>query len=143
MTIPYFITTEMQGADLFELDDGRFQLISQGEVAPYAYGHKHLLVENSLADYLKSMNLERVRYEPVVILSMSKREESRTHTRVHVGECFKSNEIHDLALEGLRLPSMSDKYFFASPSLKRTLEASTFKYLRFTEGLSGFASDAA
>ncbi|MES2937230.1 MAG: hypothetical protein V4864_06090 [Pseudomonadota bacterium] len=60
-----------------------------------------------------------------------------------VGQSFTENELHDLSLEGPRLLTMNDEYYFASPELKALLEASPFKYLEFSEGLSWFASHAA
>jgi hypothetical protein len=143
MTLPYFIATERSTVKLFELDDGRFQLISQGPVGPFSYGYKYLLVENALAEYLQSLSLTRVSYEPAVLFNRSKQKEYRTHTRVKVGQFFRAEEVQDIALDGMRLLSMGDEYFFASPTLKQALEASDFKYLTFTEGLSGFAASAA
>ena len=52
-------------------------------------------------------------------------------------------QLLDLPLDGLRLLTMNDQYYFVSPELKAKLEVSPFQYLRFTEGLRGFAGSAA
>jgi hypothetical protein len=62
--------------------------------------------------------------------------------RIRVGQFFSADQLADLALDGMRLLTMDDRDYFVSPDLKNALGASSFKYLRLTEGLHGFAGDA-
>lgn len=60
-----------------------------------------------------------------------------------MSQFFRANEILDLVLSGKRLLTLNDQYYFASPELKAVLEVSAFQYLEYSEGLGGFAADAA
>jgi hypothetical protein len=52
---------------------------------------------------------------------------------------FSSDMVRDINLGGERFLLMDGTYLFVSPLLRQRLDASPFKYLRFTEGLSEFA----
>ena len=140
--LPYFVTCAEDSIALFQLSDGRFQQLQQGNVASFAAGYQYLLVQEDLARYLKSLNLPRVLFEPALVLNRLTGEEIRSHARVVVQESFAPDEINTLELQGPRLLCMSGEYFFVSPALKQLLEESPFKYLQFSEGLEGFASAA-
>jgi hypothetical protein len=56
-----------------------------------------------------------------------------------VQQFFRSTDIRDLALTGLRIYAMNDQYYFISPALKAELENAAFLYLRFSEGPAEFA----
>ena len=143
MPLPFLVTCSVPAVKLYELTDGRFQLIEQGPIAPLMIGYRYVLVEEGLAKFLQSLPLERIRYENVTLFNRGTAEEVRTHIRIRVGQFFEASQIQDIALSGLRILTMNDEYIFVSPELKRELEASGFKYLRFSEGLSGFAASAA
>ncbi len=102
-------------------------------------GYKYLLVENALASYLESLGLERVHFESAVLFDRVTGEEFTSHTRLRVGQLFRDDQISDLALDGPRLLTMNDEYYFVSPELKELLEQGSFEYLQFSEGLNGFA----
>lgn len=139
MPLPYYISCNVPFARVYELDDGRFQFIEPGTSAPYMTGYQALLVENELADFLRSLGLDRVKFEPVVLFNRATGEEQSSHTRIHVGQLFREDQILGMELDGPRLLTLNDEYYFASPELKKLLEQSPFSYLSFTEGLSGFA----
>lgn len=141
MSLPFYVSCELQPARLYELKDGRFQIVVKGPLAPFMPGYHYLLVVHELAEFLKHIDIERVRYEPAVIFSPISGEEYRTHTRIRVGQYFTHDQLRDLPLDGNRLLTMNDQYFFVSPELKARLETGPFPYLRFTEGLRGFAAD--
>lgn len=143
MPLPFLLTCKHPSARVFELEDGRFQLIEHGDVGPVAYGFKHLLVERRLATFLKSLGLERVKFEPAVFLIRSTGKQWSSHERVRVGQYFKADQVRDLALDAHRILTLNDEHYFVSPSLKRALENAGFDYLEFTEGLAGFAASAA
>jgi hypothetical protein len=143
MPLPFHVFCDLPAVRVYELNDGRFQLIDPGPISPFLSGYRYLLVERELAAFLTALGIERVRYEPAVLFNRGTGEELRTHVRLHVGQLFSENQLLDLPLDGLRLLAMHDQEYFVSPELKVELEASPFHYLRFTEGLSGFAGGAA
>lgn len=144
MPQPFFISCKLPAVRLYELSDGRFQLIEQGPIAPWMSGYRYLLVDSELALFLRNLGLERVRQEPAVLWNRATGEEMRTHVRLHVSLFFTENLLSDLPLDGLRLLTFNDEYYFASPELKASLEASPFgEYLQFSEGFSEFAKGEA
>jgi len=140
MPLPFLITCSLPSVRLYELNDGRFQLIERGPIAPVMCGYRYMLVEQPLVSFLRELQIERVRYEQAVLFNRGTGEELRTHVRLHVGQFFQVDRLQDLQLDGPRLLTMNDEYYFASPELKERLEASAFKYLCFSEGLEGFAA---
>ena len=143
MPLPFLVSCELPAVRVYELDDGRFQLIDPGPISPFLAGYRYLLVEQAFAAFLAALEVERIRHEPAVLFNRATGEELHTHVRLHVGQFFNQNQLLELQLDGLRLLAMNDQYYFVSPELKVMLEASPFTYLRFTEGLSGFAGGAA
>jgi hypothetical protein len=137
---PYYVETEESPVKLYQLKDGRFQLIQEGKLGPFMSGYDYLLVETKLAQYLENLNVEITTFRDVVILARSKNEEYHSHKEVIISQHFNSDEINDLDLDGDRILMMDDQYVFVSPSLKEKLEKSEFGYLRFSEGLSNFAA---
>ena len=142
MALPFHITCTFDAVPLFELDDSRFQMIKRGAVAPLMAGHRYLIVEYALASYLESMDLHGIRIAPVSILDRSTDTEHRSYKRIFVSQFFRASEIHDLNLDGPRLLTLNDTYVFCSPDMRAVLEDGGFEYLRFSEGLTGFAANA-
>ena len=139
---PFLVSCELPAPALYELSDGRFQLMEQGALPPFIAGYGYLLVEHALAQFLLGLEVDRVTFEPAVLFNPLSNEEHNTHTRVRVRQFFRSSELSDLPLEGLRFLTMDDQYYFVSPDLKIELEAARFPYLVFSEGLSAFAGNA-
>lgn len=143
MPQPFLISCKLPAVRLYELGDGRFQLVEQGPIAPLMSGYRYLLVERELALFLHELGLERARQEPAVLFNRATGEEMHTHVRLHVSQFFTEDMLSDIPLEGLRLLAFNEQYYFASPELKDCLEASPFGgYLQFSEGLEGFAKSA-
>ncbi len=139
MPLPFCISSDLPFARVYELADGRFQFIETGSSAPFMSGYQFLLVENELASFLMALGLERVHFEPAILFNRTTGEEFLTHTRIRVGQLFQAGQLLELDLTGARLLTLNDEYYFASPELKRILEQSEFKYLRFSEGFNDFA----
>jgi hypothetical protein len=137
--LPYLIESRLPVVRLFELDDGRFQLLEAGEIGPFLPGYGYLLVERNLAEFLSEHEVDRIVLKEVILFDRPSGQEHRTHVRIQVQQYFKSEQINDLDLSGQRLLTMNDEYYFVSPELKKRLEHSPFDYLRFSEGLEGFA----
>lgn len=139
--LPFLIESRQAVVPLFELSDGRFQLLAAGEVGPFLPGSGYLLVERKLAEFLSEHDVQRIVFEDAVLFDRSSGKEFRTHVRVLVRQFFTAEQINDLDVTGLRLLAMNDEYYFASPELKDCLEQSSFDYLRFSQGLEGFAGE--
>ncbi|MDC8757301.1 hypothetical protein [Janthinobacterium fluminis] len=137
--LPFFVESNIPSVRLFELSDGRFQLLEVAEIAPFLPGYGYLLVERRLAEFLVEHDVERIVCEDAVLFDRTSGKEFRTHVQVRVRQYFKSEQINDLDIAGLRLLTMNDEYYFISPELKNLLEQAPFEYLSFREGLSGFA----
>lgn len=114
MPLPFHVFCELPAVRVYELDDGRFQLIDPGPISPFLAGYRYLLVEQSLATFLATLGIERVRHEPAVLFNRSTGEELHMHVRLHVGQFFNENQLLDLPLDGLRLLTMNDQDYFVS-----------------------------
>lgn len=82
MPLPFLISCTLPEARLYELADGRFQLIEHALVSPFMAGYRYLLVEQPLAIFLSELGLERVRHEPAVLFNRTTGEEHHTHVRL-------------------------------------------------------------
>ena len=142
MALPFHVSCSESAVGLYELADGRFQLIEDGPITPLMVGPGYVLAENRLADHLREFQLERVRFVPATIWHRRTGQEFHTHERLVVGQQFFPDQINDLNLDGFRLLSLDGEYLFASPDLAHQLRASEFSYLRFSEGMKGWAANA-
>jgi len=136
--LPFSIESREPSVRLYELNDGRFQLLDSGSVGAFLAGFGYLLVELELAKFLRENDVERIVLEDAVLFDRPTGQEFRTHMRVRVRQYFTPEQINDLDLSGLRLLTMNDEYYFVSPDLKERLEQSSFDYLCFKSGLEGF-----
>jgi len=139
LKLPYLLESRIPVVRLFELDDGRFQLLEAGDIGPFLPGYGYLLVERELAEFLIEHEVDRIVLKDAILFDSTSEQEYQTHVRIQVRQYFKPEQINDLDLNGLRLLTMNDEYYFASPELKKRLEQSSFDYLSFSEGLEGFA----
>lgn len=137
--LPFLIESRAPSVRLFELNDGRFQLLDATPAGPFLGGPGYLLVERNLARFLVEQGVERITCQDVVLFDRPSNAEFRTHVRIRVGQYFASDQICDLDLTGPRLLTMNDEYYFASPELRDLLQQSPFAYLTFSEGMSRFA----
>jgi hypothetical protein len=139
------MTCRQPHALLYQLADGRFQIMETGSLAPlmvgYGYGYGYVLVEEALGAYLEILDLPRVDIISTVIYEPRQQLEIRTYQQLIMGQRFSPDMINDLDLEGERLLLMGNREVFASDLLKRRLENSPFQYLCFSEGLSSFAGE--
>lgn len=138
--LPFLVESSVHPVRLFELNDGRFQLLESAAIGPFLPGFGYLLVEHSLAEFLIAAGVERIACEDAVIFDRPSGNEYRTHVRIRVGQYFKADQIADLDLTGPRLLVLNDEYYFVSEVLRDLLQKAAFGYLRFTEGLTGYAA---
>jgi len=142
MPLPFHVSCRQRSILLFELRDGRFQLLQQGPVAPFMPGFRYLLVEHPLASFLSALAIPGLSAVPATLFNRGTGEEYHTHSRLIVGQFFRAEKIQDTPRDGCRVFTMDDREYFVSPALKAVLECSEFSYLRFSEGLSEFAFGA-
>lgn len=144
MNLPWHMECDQSEAPtLFELADGRFQVMSKGILSPAMSGYQYLLVEKPLAEFLAGLGVERVTFEQATLFYPTTGSEVKTYVRVRVSQFFTSRDIRDLAVDGLRLMTLNDRYYFVSTELKAELEQAQFSYLRFSEGFTEFGASAA
>ena len=137
--LPFCIGSKAPSVPLFELSDGRFQLLKTAVAGPFLYGPGYLLVERDLGHFLVKQDLEGVTCEDAILFHRPSGAEYHMHVRIRVGQHFTDDQICDLDLIGPRLFVMNDEYYFVSPELRQRLQHASFDYLIFSEGLSGFA----
>lgn len=136
---PYYVESDDMPVDLYQLEDGRYQLIQEGKLGPFMSGYTYLLIEKELAQYLESLDIERASFKDAVIWDRKNDKEYHSHKEVVMSQHFSSDQINDINLDGDRILVMDNEYKFVSPKLKDKLENSKFDYLKFSEGLSKFS----
>src|SRR4030095_7037758 len=138
MKLPYHMTCPQSHARLYQLKDHRFQIVEEGGLAPVMIGYEYVLVEEDFAQYLTSLYLPRLEIIDAIIYDPRLKQEIRTYRELRIDQQFSSGMIRDIDLDGERFLLMDRQYLFVSGPLRKRLEASRFKYLRFTEGLTEF-----
>jgi hypothetical protein len=113
--------------------------MEEGGLAPMMVGYEYVLVESALAEYIEILELPRLEVIAAVIYDPRQNQEIRTYRQLRISHHFSSDMLREINLDGEKFLIMSGTYLFVSPLLKQRLDASPFKYLRFTEGLSEFA----
>ena len=139
--LPYHMYYDGNAARLYQLNDGRFQIIDKGALTPLMIGYRYALIEAPLASYLLSLNVSGVSFRPAVIWDRRKDQEHHSHRNMILDQRFEPARIGDLDLAGKRILRMGEEYLLISPELKERLESSPFKYLKFSKGLRGFAGN--
>lgn len=140
MLLPFHVWCVEPSVPLFRLADGRFQLTKDGPIAPFMSGPGYFVVERNLARFLSDLDISRIRFEPAVIWHRRLDLEYSTHASLLVDQHITPETLGASDLSEERIYSMNDTHLFVSPALKDRLESSSFRYLRFSEGLADFAS---
>jgi hypothetical protein len=138
--LPFFVHTDEIAPRLYELSDGRFQIVEKGELTPFMSGYGYVLVRPDLAEFLEQLEIERVTIEDAIVWDRASNTECKTYKRLRLNHHFTSDQIKDINVEGIKLLVMDNELVFASPMLTASLKKSHFTYLKFSEGLDGFAA---
>jgi hypothetical protein len=138
MYYPFHIDTKLHHVGLFQLDDERFQMIKQGRLSPLMVGFEYVIVENRLADFLKLLEINSTKFKNAIIWNRGKNIEYKNYTQLVLENHFSHDQIGQLDMSGLNMFVMDNNSLFVTPSLKKILSKSAFKYLRFSEGLGFF-----
>jgi len=135
---PYHINIEDKSAELYKLNDGRFQVTKNGEFGQLLVGTNYVLAEKEFAEYLQALDIQRVSYKQAIIWNRRANEEYKNHMELIISHHFNSSDIHDINTEGNQFLIMNNSYLFVSQKLKQELEKSKYKFT-YTEGLNHFA----
>jgi RimJ/RimL family protein N-acetyltransferase len=139
---PFQVWCEQPAPVIYGRNDGRIQLMQPIPVPPFIQSPGCFLVERALAEFLKAFDVERVSYWPAVLFDPVSEREIDSHVRLHVGHGFDFGKMDDLPLDGLRMMLMDGRDCFVSPELKTLLQASPFRYLKFSKGMQGYGGSA-
>ena len=139
MALPFLVSCEIVNPWFYEVGSGRFEKVHGSDVPPFIPGFQFLLVVNELADFLRSLGLEGVRFEAALLYDPRTGAEARTHTCLRVPGSLVSGDVGDLS-HGHRMLATDDQRYFVSPAVKEALETHGFKYLRFSEGFSDYCA---
>ena len=137
---PYHVEISNQ-TDLYQLNDGRFQLIKQGPLDPVMVGFKYILIKNSIAEHLKGMAIDRVTFKPAIIWNRKDDVEDLSYTKIEVNHHFDSESMNDIDLDGSQFLLMDNRYLFVTPELKIKIDASPLNW-SFSEGFGSFGQKA-
>jgi len=141
MALPFQVSCERVNPWFYEVGSGRFEQVHGSDIPPFIPGFQFLLVVNELADFLRTLSLEGVRFEDAVLYDPRTGAEARTHTCLRVPGSLGGGDIRNLS-DGYRMVATDDQHYFVSPALKEALMANGFEYLRFSEGFSDFCGAA-
>lgn len=137
--LPHCLTCIAPADDLYELRDGRYQLLSGGTVAPLMTGYRYVLADQEFLENISQAEAEGFATEPAIILNRGKNLEIDTHSKLTIFHNFSSDSINDLDLDGDRLILMDRTYLFCTPSLATNLVELDIPWLNISPGLSRFA----
>jgi hypothetical protein len=118
--VPFYVKVENE-VGLFELNDGRFQPTQKGALSRFMVGFKYILVENDIAQYLQSLDIERVTFKPAIIWERNTNKEHSNYQQMCVNHHFDLTMASDLNIEGKQFLLMDNRYLFASPELAAIL----------------------
>lgn len=124
--------------DLYQLNDGRFQIIRKGVLVPVMIGYKYILVEKDIATYFMGLGVDRVSFEPAIVWDRKSDSENTNYVSMRVNHHFDTTEIGDIDCSGTQFLLYDNQQLFVSSELKAELEKSPYKFT-FTEGFSHFA----
>ncbi len=132
------MSCNIDSVPLFQLSDGRFQLIKDGPISPFMCGPGYYLIEKDLVDFLLELDISGTRFESATIWHRSLDIEYRGYFNMLVEHFIDNSSLNELDTNGLKFFSMNDTFLFVTPRLKQILTNSPFSYLRFSEGFSEF-----
>lgn len=134
------MSCNIDSVPLFQLSDGRFQLIKDGPIAPFMCGRGYCLMEKDLTDFLLKLDIPGIGFESATIWHRSHDIEYEGYFNMLVEHFIDNSSLNELDTSGLKFFSMNDTFLFVTPRLKQILTNSPYSYLHFSEGFSEFAA---
>ncbi|MCA9629666.1 MAG: hypothetical protein KC766_18455 [Myxococcales bacterium] len=125
---------------LYQLADGRFQLISGGCTAVLMAGVDYVLVRHDLAEHLATLGVQGFQRHPAIIYRRSEDLEILTHDCLIVEAHYDLKDLENPPLDGLRVFMVNGRMLFVTPKLRELLLDSRFRHeLSFAYGRFGIA----
>src|SRR5262249_39040483 len=131
MKLPFHMSCDRRHARLYQLADGRFQIVEEGELAPLMIEFGYVLVEKEFAQYLLDLHLPGIDIVDAVIYEPWQKEEIYTHRQLRIDQHFSSDMLHytdrnlypdvvrDIDLTGERFLLMDSQYVFVTEPLRK------------------------
>ena len=135
--MPLYNVESKSGHDLYQLIDGRYQIIRKGRFSDILLGHEYILVKEYIADFLLCNEVKGIRFEPAIIYDKTSAQEWHDYCVMLFDCTFNASMISMLDHAGLKAYCMDSRYLFVTPDLKVLLETTNFK-LQFSQGLNHF-----
>jgi len=124
---PYEIESLYGNHALYPLSDGRFGVRRIEKAASLMHGYRYVLVDKSLATYLRALNVSGTSFRPAVIWDRSTGLDHHSHEQMIFDQRFTWGQmICSLRLGGKRILTVNDEFLFVSRELKEALENSPF-----------------
>lgn len=123
--------------DLYQLNDGRYQLIRDAEVDSIMIGHKYILVRDDVVEKIIDTGVERVSFEPAIIWNRKTDKSYSNYQKMTSHRHFDSSNLNDIDIERKQFLILDNHYLFATPELKVALESLELG-LKFSEGFGNF-----
>lgn len=138
---PYSVASkDLNAVRLYKLNDGRFQLVSEGKLLSFLQEYDYILVKFELADFLDSLNIPQIEFKDAIIWDRELNVENKTFKELIVKDSFEFSETFEgIELRGLQM-YLYGQNLFVSPELKDILEDSKFNCFSFSAGWSNFAA---
>lgn len=92
---------------LYELADGKFQLMSGAVAEEIMIGHGYILIKNEIAKKLENLDIERIKFRPAILFDRGEMKEYKTHSVMVVSHHFDSDQIKDINIDGKQFLLMS------------------------------------
>ena len=87
------MSCDRRHARLYQLADGRFQIVEEGELAPLMIEFGYVLVEKEFAQYLLDLHLPGIDIVDAVIYEPWQKEEICTHRQLRIDQHFSSDML--------------------------------------------------
>lgn len=135
-TLAFHVSSESNVA-LIQLQNGKFQKTTNGDIEELLTGHGYVLVKNSLAKTISDLEVQGVTFKPATLWDRKTDVDDNSYEQMFIEHTFSSDEVESLPLDGNRFFLMDDKYVFVTPGLMKELSKSPFQ-IEFSLGLSEF-----
>lgn len=135
---PYSVESKNFHVGLFQLSDGRFQMIKQGNLSNFMSGADYLLIENKLANFLSNLDIPLIDFRDAIVWNRKLDKEYKNFKQLIVKKYATEESFEHWDLSGLQMYLYGRNHLFVSPKLKEKLERSEFEYLLFGKGFSRF-----
>jgi len=135
---PFLVESKVFCVDLYQLKDGRFQMIKEGNLSPFMAGYDYILVEDNLTDFLELLDIPQIEFGNAIIWNSNTKTEYKNYKQLFIKNYLTEENFNHLDLKGLKMYLYQGGYLFVNPALKELLENSKFDYLLFSPGFSRF-----